>query len=138
MGWVSLDNKLASHHQFVLLPLVAAPGGNLASLFCSFIPYLKLLYVLTFYQILLLPPPPLGCPPPPEMVWTHHIQAASKHTPWQYTLTSGHSLAFLPSNLSLLCYRAPHSFSLHVLPLSNISPPSTILGSRSPVYVFGF
>lgn len=111
MGWVSLDNKLASHHQFVLLPLVAAPGGNLASLFCSFIPYLKLLYVLTSYQILLLPPPPLGCPPPPEMVWTHHIQAASKHTPWQYTLTSGHSLAFLPSNLSPLLQSSPFLLS---------------------------
>lgn len=61
---------------------------------------------------------------------------ASEHTPLLYLLTSSHSLVFLPSNLSLLCYIVSHYFSLLVSPVFKRSSSSTFLGSRSPVHVF--
>lgn len=80
----------ASHLQFVLLPVVVI-----------WLPSVELTLLDTLRDTY------------PRI---HHLQSASKHTPRQYLLTSGHSLAFLPGNLPLLCCRAPSYFALCALP----------------------
>lgn len=64
--------------------------------------------------------PPGTGPSPPIMATlsrTNQSQPACALTPLQYVLTSSYSLAFLPSDLSLLCYRVPRSVALVVLPI---------------------
>lgn len=86
--------------------------------------------------IVTLQDPPSGPPgtgPSPLIMATlsrtNQSQPASKLTPLQYVLTSSHSLAFLPSDLSLLPVL---SLSL-CSPSSNVSPPSTFPSCGSPV-----